>query len=44
MGRYEYERLYDNFGDRVPRDAQSAVQYSAQRHIEWVMGTHDGDT
>ena len=44
MERYEYERLYNNFGDRVPRDAQGAVQYSAQRHIAWVMGTHDGDT
>ena len=39
--RYDYERLYSNFEDRIASGAKAAVEYSAQRHIRWVNGDFD---
>lgn len=36
-----FDRLYDNFGLRVPADARDVVRRSAQRYAAWVRGDHD---
>jgi len=42
--RFEFDRLYDNFGGVVATDARPAVRRSAERYISWVRGDHDGET
>ncbi len=39
-----YDRLYNNFGARVPTDAKAVVGRSALRHAAWVEGDHDDET
>ena len=39
-----YERLYNNFGARVPTDAKAVVNASAERHAAWTDGRHDDET
>lgn len=41
VSRYEFDRLYGNFGGCVPRDARAAVQRSAERYAAWVGGEYD---
>ncbi|RRJ86583.1 MBL fold metallo-hydrolase [Gulosibacter macacae] len=41
VARYDFERLYGNFGARVDEDAAGAVARSAARHIDWVSGRMD---
>lgn len=36
-----FDRLYNNFGDVVPVDAQRIVRESADRHAAWVRGDYD---
>jgi hypothetical protein len=37
----EFDRLYSNFGNRIPADARAVVRRSADRHIAWVRGDFD---
>jgi len=39
--RLEFDRIYGNFGNKIPRDGKQAVRYSADRHAAWVRGDHD---
>ena len=41
LGRFRFDRLYGNFAEFIPADASTAVQQSAQRHIDWVRGHFD---
>lgn len=41
VGRFAFERLYNNFDSVIPRDARDVVVRSARRHREWVDGEHD---
>ena len=41
VSRYDFDRLYSNFGGFVPRDARAAVQRSAERYAAWVDGEYD---
>lgn len=41
ISRYDFDRLYSNFGGCVPRDARAAVQRSAERYAAWVDGEYD---
>ena len=41
VSRYDFDRLYSNFGGCVPRDARGAVQRSAERYAAWVDGEYD---
>lgn len=41
VDRYEYERVYSNFGLRIDRDGKAAVRASAGRHAAWVRGEFD---
>lgn len=41
VSRYNFDRLYSNFGGCVPRDARAAVQRSAERYAAWVDGEYD---
>lgn len=38
---FDYERLYDYFGNSIRADARAAVRRSADRHIGWVRGDVD---
>lgn len=37
----DFDRLYDNFGGQVTRDAATWVRRSADRYIAWVRGDFD---
>lgn len=39
--RYDFDRLYSNFGGSVPSGAQAAVRRSAERYAAWVDGEYD---
>ena len=39
--RFDFERLYGNFDNVIPRDAREIVRRSANRHISWVRGDYD---
>ena len=39
--RYDFDRIYSNFGGCVPRDARDAVQRSAERYAAWASGEYD---
>lgn len=39
--RYDFTRIYSNFGGAVPHDARAAVQRSAERYAAWVGGEYD---
>ncbi|MGJ3509848.1 hydrolase [Enemella sp. A6] len=41
VARYDFDRLYNNFGRCLPQDAHDAVQRSARRYADWVSGIHD---
>lgn len=41
VARYDFDRLYGNFGTGVRHDASEAVQRSAGRYVDWVSGVHD---
>lgn len=41
VGRYAFDRLYDNFGHSIPREALAAVRASAARHAGWARGDFD---
>ncbi|GAB2463655.1 MBL fold metallo-hydrolase [Xylanimonas ulmi] len=41
VGRFSFERLYNNFDGVIPRDARDVVIRSARRHREWTEGAHD---
>ena len=36
-----FDRMYDNTRGRIARDANAAVERSAQRHVSWVSGEFD---
>lgn len=40
----DFDRIIGNFGNPIERDAKAVLDYSAQRHIAWVSGDHDGET
>jgi glyoxylase-like metal-dependent hydrolase (beta-lactamase superfamily II) len=37
----EFDRLYNNFGAVIDRDARARVRFSADRHAAWVRGDYD---
>ena len=39
--RFEFDRLYGNFGDVIPTDAAEIVRRSADRHAAWASGDYD---
>lgn len=39
--RYDFDRIYGNFGGCVPQDAAAAVRRSAERYADWVEGRYD---
>jgi hypothetical protein len=39
--RLPFDRLYDNLGGQVTRDAAQWVRRSADRYIAWVRGDFD---
>src|SRR5690606_11313232 len=39
--RYDFDRIYGNFANVVPRDGRAAVRRSADRHAAWARGDHD---
>jgi hypothetical protein len=39
--QHDFDRLYDNFGGQVTRDASAWVRRSADRYIAWVRGDFD---
>lgn len=41
LERYAFDRLYDNFGRSIRRDAMAAVRASADRHAGWANGEFD---
>ena len=41
VARYDFDRIYTNFGGFVPRDARAAVLRSAERHAAWAGGEYD---
>lgn len=41
VSRYDFERLYGNFGGTVASDARAAVLRSADRYARWVSGEFD---
>jgi hypothetical protein len=41
LGALVFDRLVDNFGSTVRRDAAAVVQRSAERYIGWVRGDFD---
>ena len=41
VSRYDFDRIYSNFGGCVPRDARDAVQRSAERYAAWASGEYD---
>ena len=41
VSRYDFDRIYGNFGGAVPRDARAAVRRSAERYAAWVDGEYD---
>ncbi|MPV35762.1 MBL fold metallo-hydrolase [Georgenia subflava] len=40
----DFDRIYGNFGNAIPRDGKAAVRRSADRHVAWVRGDHDDET
>ncbi|WP_420111579.1 hydrolase [Pseudactinotalea sp.] len=41
VGRFDFDRLYNNFEGVIPVDARAVVQRSAARHAAWVRGDFD---
>lgn len=39
--KLRFDRLYNNFGAVVPRDAKAVVRRSAERHAGWTRGDFD---
>lgn len=41
VSELRFDRLYNNFGHVVMRDAKDVVRRSAERHAAWCRGDHD---
>lgn len=41
VSRYDFDRIYGNFGGCVPSDAAAVVKRSAERYAAWVDGEND---
>lgn len=41
VSRYDFDRIYGNFGGCVPSDASAVVKRSAERYAAWVDGEYD---
>ncbi|WP_216896085.1 hydrolase [Nocardia alni] len=41
LTEFEFDRLYDNFGNTIDSNARTAIQHSADRYIAWVRGDYD---
>ncbi|QAY58663.1 hydrolase [Microbacterium protaetiae] len=41
VDRYDFDRVYSNFGLRIAHDGKAAVAASARRHAAWVRGEFD---
>lgn len=41
LERYEYDRIYGNFGLGIASDAKNRLRASAQRHAAWARGDFD---
>jgi len=41
VGRFSFDRLYNNFTGVIPTDAADVVRRSAARHAAWVRGDFD---
>ncbi|MCL1869888.1 MAG: hydrolase [Promicromonosporaceae bacterium] len=41
VGRFAFDRLYNNFDGVIPRDARDIVVRSAHRHRQWTDGAFD---
>ena len=39
--RYDFDRLYGNFENRIAEDAKTRVLASARRHAAWARGEFD---
>ncbi|PYG01876.1 hypothetical protein SAMN05216184_101341 [Georgenia satyanarayanai] len=44
LASFEFDRIVGNFANPIETGARDAVEWSAQRHIAWVRGDHDGET
>ncbi len=44
VGALTFDRVYDNFGRTIDRDASAAIRHSADRYVGWVSGEFDGLT
>jgi glyoxylase-like metal-dependent hydrolase (beta-lactamase superfamily II) len=41
LDRFEYDRVYGNFDNAIMADARALLQWSAERHADWVDGAFD---
>ncbi|MFD1715040.1 MBL fold metallo-hydrolase [Amnibacterium flavum] len=41
VGGLRFDRLYGNFDNVIPVDANAVIRRSADRHIQWVTGVND---
>lgn len=41
VSRYDFDRIYSNFGGCVPREARAVVRRSAERYAAWAGGEYD---
>ncbi|NDL55650.1 MBL fold metallo-hydrolase [Phytoactinopolyspora sp. XMNu-373] len=41
LERYEFDRIYGNFGRAITHDASARLRSSAQRHAAWARGDYD---
>ena len=44
LAAFDFDRIVGNFANSIEVGARDAVEWSAQRHIEWVRGDHDEET
>lgn len=44
VGRWRFDRLYDNFALGIPAEADAVVAGSLDRYAAWVSGEHDDQT
>lgn len=44
LATFDFDRIVGNFANAIDSGAREAVEWSAQRHIAWVSGEHDGET
>ena len=41
LDRFRYDRVYGNFDNAIAFEARAALQWSAERHADWVDGVFD---